>query len=308
MAPEPPILIDHLSKRLGRKVLAVDSLNLRIDEGQVVGLCGPNGAGKSVTLKILLGLVRPSAGRVLLFGEEVRPGCAALGKVGAMVDGPGFVPHLSGRDNLRQAAAMVARSRPKPDLDQALDLAGLGEAVDRPYRTYSHGMRYRLALAQALLGDPEVLVLDEPTTGLDPLHHREIRDAVNHAAKRGATVVLSSHLLAEVEDLCSHVAIMQSGRLVSSGAVSDLVRATDTLSLDVPADRRSRAKELLRSLPGVATVREVAEQLVVTGSGLRLGSLALALDERSITVTSARVGQSLEVMYLDGTSRAPASL
>jgi ABC-2 type transport system ATP-binding protein len=217
-----PIVIDRLTKRLGRGVVAVDGLDLVVQRGQIVGLAGPNGAGKSVTLKILLGLVRPTSGRVELFGERVHPGARMLGRVGALVDGPGFVPHLSGRENLRLAWRMTRGSEAEAGLDRALEIAGLGEAIDRPFKTYSHGMRYRLGLAQALLGAPELLLLDEPTTGLDPAHIREIREAIAGAAASGATVVFSSHLLSEVERICTHAAIMNGGRLIASGPVSEL--------------------------------------------------------------------------------------
>ena len=217
-----PILIEGLTKRLGGGVLAVDGLDLVVQRGQILGLAGPNGAGKSVTLKILLGLVRPSTGRVELFGERVHPGARALARVGALVDGPGFVPHLSGRENLRLAWRMTSASDRVAGIDRAIQIAGLGEAIDRPYKTYSHGMRYRLGLAQALLGTPELLLLDEPTTGLDPAHILEIRGVIESAAASGATVVFSSHLLSEVERICTHAAIMSGGRLIASGPVPEL--------------------------------------------------------------------------------------
>jgi ABC-2 type transport system ATP-binding protein len=217
-----PVVIDGLTKRLGRDVLAVDDLNLVVRRGQIVGLAGPNGAGKSVTLKILLGLVRPTSGRVELFGERVHPGAQVLGRVGALVDGPGFVPHLSGRENLLLASRMSAAPERELNLHTAIEIAGLGPAIDRPYKTYSHGMRYRLGLAQALLGAPELLLLDEPTTGLDPAHIREIREAIVRAAASGATIIFSSHLLSEVERICTHAAVMRAGRLIAHGSVSEL--------------------------------------------------------------------------------------
>jgi ABC-2 type transport system ATP-binding protein len=216
------VLIEGLSKRLGRGVLAVDDLSLVVRTGQVLGLAGPNGAGKSVTMKILLGLVRPSAGRVELFGEPARPGAPALARVGALVDGPGFVPHLSGLQNLR--LALRARSLRDPRyFERAVEIAGLGSAIERPFKTYSHGMRYRLGLAQALLGEPELLLLDEPTTGLDPAHVAEIRSAIAAAAERGATVLFSSHQLTEIERVCTHAAVMREGRLVAYGSVGELL-------------------------------------------------------------------------------------
>jgi ABC-2 type transport system ATP-binding protein len=232
MAPSPPpVLIEGLVKRLGRGVLAVDGLDLVVDTGQVLGLAGPNGAGKSVTLKILLGLVRPTAGRVELFGEPIRPGAEALGRVGALVDGPGFVPHMSGIENLRLAWRMTRRRQGEADFERAIAIAGLNGAIERPYRTYSHGMRYRLGLAQALLGAPELLLLDEPTTGLDPAHVLEVRQAIKAAAAQGATVVFCSHLLSEVEQVCTHAAVMRGGRLVASGSVAELVGDHGSLEL-----------------------------------------------------------------------------
>jgi ABC-2 type transport system ATP-binding protein len=216
------IRIEDLVKRLPRGVTAIAGLDLVVEPGQVLGLTGPNGCGKSMTLRVLLGLVRPTAGRVLLFGEPVRPGARVLGRVGALVDGPGFVPHLSGLENLRLAWRLTGRPAAEAQLDAALDVAGLGEAIDRPYRTYSHGMRYRLGLAQALLGTPDLLLLDEPTTGLDPAHVREVRAAIAGVAARGGTVLLSSHLLAEVEEVCTHAAFMREGRLVATGSVAAL--------------------------------------------------------------------------------------
>lgn len=229
-----PVKIEGLTKRLAGGVLAVDGLDLLVEQSQILGLAGPNGAGKSVTLKMMLGLVRPTEGRVELFGQPVHAGAQVLGRVGSLVDGPGFVPHLSGRENLRLAWRTMGRpedgqagsDRAIEDggggLEHAIDLTGLGAAIDRPFKTYSHGMRYRLGLAQALMGRPDLLLLDEPTSGLDPAHILETRAAISAAAAAGATVVFSSHLLSEVEGVCTHVAVMRAGRLVAQGTVSEL--------------------------------------------------------------------------------------
>ncbi|HEV3230019.1 MAG TPA: ABC transporter ATP-binding protein [Solirubrobacteraceae bacterium] len=297
MAPSPPpILIEGLTKRLGGGVLAVDGLDLVVNAGQILGLAGPNGAGKSVTLKIMLGLVRPTSGRVELFGEPVRPGSEVLGRVGVLVDGPGFVPHLSGLENLRLAWRMTRRPDSGAELERAIEIAGLGAAIDRRYRTYSHGMRYRLGLAQALLGAPDLLLLDEPTTGLDPAHIREVRDAIATAAVHGATVVFCSHLLSEVERICTHTAVVQRGRLVASGAVPELVGSAVDVQLDV--DDPDRACDVLADLATVASVTAGAGSVYVEGGSLRPADLLLVLDEASVQVYGFRRGRSLEDAYL----------
>jgi ABC-2 type transport system ATP-binding protein len=296
-------LVRGLTKRLRGGVVAVDSFDLTVEEGQVVGLAGPNGAGKSVTLKVLLGLVRPDAGRVELFGHSMRPGANVLARVGALVDGPGFVPHLSGLANLRLAWRMTGRPETEADLEQALEVARLGSAVNRKYRTYSHGMRYRLGLAQALLGRPDLLILDEPTTGLDPAHIREIRRAIVDAAAHGCTVLLSSHLLSEVEELCTHTAVMRRGRLVAFGPVADLVGVADVVALDVP--RPDDARRVVEGLPGIRQVTRATHgrpgdegPLVIEGAGLRPVELLVALADAGIEARGFRRGRTLEDAYL----------
>jgi ABC-2 type transport system ATP-binding protein len=293
----PAVQIEGLVKRLRGGVTAVDGLDLRVDEGHVVALLGPNGAGKSVTLRVLLGLVRPTAGRVRIFGEPVRPGARVLGRVGALVDGPGFVPHLSGLDNLRLAERLTHRSEEGTGLEGALKIAGLGEASRRPYSTYSHGMRYRLGLAQALLGHPDLLLLDEPVTGLDPAHVREVRDAIAAVAVAGRTVLLSSHHLTEIEHICTHAAVMQKGRLVASGSVADLVGSTRSVYLEV--DDRARAANELRRLPEAGRVIPDEIGVRVEGDQLRPMALFEALDAAGVRVRAFHQGRTLEEAYLE---------
>ena len=218
---ETPVAIEGLSKAFKGGVLAVDDVTFSVPPGIVLGLLGPNGAGKTTTMRMLMGLIRPTAGAMYVFGERITPGAPVLSRVGALVEGAGFLPHLTGRQNLDLYWRATGRSG-EPGFDEVLEIAGLGHAVDRKVRSYSQGMRQRLGIAQAMLGNPDVLMLDEPTNGLDPPQIREMRDVLRDYAATGRTVIVSSHLLAEVEMTCTHVVVMHRGRLVAQGEVGDL--------------------------------------------------------------------------------------
>jgi ABC-2 type transport system ATP-binding protein len=220
-----PLEIRGLTKAYRNGELAVDDLSFRVERGQVLGLLGPNGAGKTTTMRMMMGLIQPDAGEVRIFGDRVTPGAPVLSRLGSFVEGPGFLPHLSGRDNIELYWAATGRPTADARFDDALEIAGLGKALERAVRTYSQGMRQRLAIAQAMLGLPDLLVLDEPTNGLDPPQIREMREVLKRYARDGRTVIVSSHLLAEVEQTCSHVVVMHRGRLVSAGPVSALLGA-----------------------------------------------------------------------------------
>ena len=220
-----PVAIQGLVKEYDDGYRAVNDVSFRVEQGQIVGLLGPNGAGKTTTLRVLMGLIRPTSGTVRVFGELVEAGAPVLSRIGAFIEGPGLLPHLSGRDNLHLFWAATGRPAHDAEFDTALEIAGLGESVDRRVKTFSHGMRQRLAIAQAMLGLPEVLVLDEPTNGLDPLQIAEMREVLRRYAATGRTVVISSHLLAEVEQTCSHVVVMHKGRLVAVGSVAEIAGA-----------------------------------------------------------------------------------
>jgi ABC-2 type transport system ATP-binding protein len=227
LPPDPelasvPVLVSDLHKVYSDGYRAVDGVSFRVEPGQVLGLLGPNGAGKTTTLRVLMGLILPTAGSVRVFGEQVVPGAAVLARLGAFVEGPGFLPHLTGADNLRLYWAASGRPAEQAGLDTVLEIAGLGPSIDRKVKTYSHGMKQRLALAQSMLGLPEVLILDEPTNGLDPPQIAEMRLVLAGYAATGRTVILSSHLLAEVEQTCSHVVVMHRGRLVAAGSVAEV--------------------------------------------------------------------------------------
>jgi len=237
-----PVAITDLVKEYADGYRAVDGVTFRVERGQVVGLLGPNGAGKTTTLRVLVGLITPTSGVIHVFGEPVSPGAAVLVRIGAFIEGPGFLPHLSGRENLRLFWAATGRPGAEAEFDTALEIAGLDASVDRRVRTYSHGMRQRLGIAQAMLGLPEVLVLDEPTNGLDPPQIAEMREVLQRYAATGRTVVVSSHLLAEVEQTCTHVVVMHRGKLVAAGSVTDIAGVGGVqLAVDDPL----RAAEVL---------------------------------------------------------------
>ncbi|MER6092109.1 alpha/beta fold hydrolase [Streptomyces bluensis] len=233
-----PLQITGLSKRYAGSTdrYAVRDLSFRVEKGQVLGLLGPNGAGKTTTLRMLMGLIKPDGGEIRVFGHAIRPGAPVLSRVGAFVEGAGFLPHLSGRENLELYWQATGRPPEDAHLDEALEIAGLGDALARAVRTYSQGMRQRLAIAQAMLGLPDLLILDEPTNGLDPPQIREMREVMIRYAAGGRTVIVSSHLLAEVEQSCTHLVVMDRGRLVQAGPVGEIIGAGDTLLVGLAAD------------------------------------------------------------------------
>jgi ABC-type multidrug transport system ATPase subunit len=251
-----PVATAGLTKRF-RHQTAVDHIDLQVPSGAVYGFLGPNGSGKTTTIRMLLGLISPSSGEISLLGKAMPAATdEVLRRVGALVEGPAFHPYLSGRANLarldaadRHSDVRTARTR----IDRALDRVGLLAAAEKRYRAYSLGMRQRLAIANALLMPRDLLILDEPTNGLDPQGTREVRHLIGDLASDGATVLVSSHLLAEVDQMCSHVGVMFEGKLVAQGPIAEM-HASSVQSVRVDTDRAEDAGRVLTEL-GLAEVK-----------------------------------------------------
>ncbi|MFF1301622.1 CocE/NonD family hydrolase [Streptomyces sp. NPDC058307] len=305
-APEPeltevPLQITDLSKRYARSAdrYAVRDLSFRVEKGQVLGLLGPNGAGKTTTLRMLMGLIRPDGGEVRVFGHAIAPGAPVLSRVGAFVEGAGFLPHLSGRENLELYWRATGRPAEDAHLDEALEIAGLGDALSRAVRTYSQGMRQRLAIAQAMLGMPDLLILDEPTNGLDPPQIREMREVMIRYAAAGRTVIVSSHLLSEVEQSCTHLVVMDHGKLVQAGPVGEIIGSGDTLLVGTAVPVEEPVAEKVAALPGVASAVTTDDGLLVRldadGSAARLVAELVRLE---VPVESVGPHRRLEDAFL----------
>ncbi len=220
---DTPLACVGLTKQFKGGVRAVHDASFQVPRGAVVGLLGPNGAGKTTTMRMVMGLINPTEGDAFVFGEKSYPGAPTLAHIGTFIEGPGFLPHLSGRRNLELYWRASGRAGQDPRFDDVLDISGLGTAIDRKVRTYSQGMRQRLGIAQAMLGMPDLLLLDEPTNGLDPPQIREMREVLRSYAADGRTVVISSHLLSEVEQTCTDVVVMHQGTVIAQGSVAELL-------------------------------------------------------------------------------------
>ena len=289
---------NELSKRYGR-VTAVDRLSLRVPRGHVFGLLGPNGSGKTTAMSMLLGLVRPTAGSFRLFGAS-QPHREALRRIGAIIETPSFYPYLSGRQNLEYFQGVSGKGD-RQELDGLLDKVGLLQRSNDRYQTYSLGMKQRLGIAYALLGDPELLFLDEPTNGMDPAGMAEIRDIIKQLGSEGRTILLSSHLLHEVELVCDSVAILAKGRLIAQGNVEDLVHPREQVQLRTTGNEQ--AHQILTSLAWVQGAVVENGHLVVTAPVERSWELTAALSRSQVYVTEMWPLQiSLEEYFLDVTA------
>ncbi|MDX6450134.1 MAG: type transport system ATP-binding protein [Gaiellaceae bacterium] len=277
MSDAPPVAARGLVKRYG-DITAVAGVDLTVERGDVFGYLGPNGAGKTTSLRMLLGLIRPTEGSAQLFGRDpLEVGARALDGVAGFVEGPRFYPYLSGRKNLRLLGDFDG-GVPAARIDEVLDVVDLRDRGKDRVGGYSHGMKQRLGIAASLLREPQLLLLDEPTTGLDPAGMRDMRELVKRLASEGITILLSSHILAEVEELCNRVAIIRSGRIIYEGFLADLLQsAAGGYRLKATDPERARAVLLARGVESVALVE---------------GELRFQADEATVEAVSVSLGQA----------------
>ncbi|HEX6349579.1 MAG TPA: ABC transporter ATP-binding protein [Candidatus Dormibacteraeota bacterium] len=293
---DPQLVVEtrDLSKRYGSTVLAVDQLNLKVHRGEVYGFLGPNGAGKTTTLRMLLGLIRPTAGTATVAGRA--PGDpAGMARIGAIVETPAFYPYLSGWDNLKVIAdyAGVPDSR----LGDALEQVELTPRAKTKFSTYSMGMKQRLGVAAALIKEPELLILDEPTNGLDPQGMIDMRKLIVELGKGDRTVLVSSHLLGEVEQMCTRIGVIQKGRLVAEGTIDELRGAA---TLTVRAAPVPQAQEILTRMLGATAVSQGDGVFSLHVDAARAAEINRALVTGGVEVSELVAGQrSLEDVFIE---------
>jgi len=286
----------QLTKRF-RNFTAVHSLNLTIRRGDIYGFLGPNGAGKSTTIRMMLGLIKPTAGEVKIFNTGLSANRnKALGKIGALVEKPSFYNYLTARQNLQILATLINLSG-KRDIDRVLEIAALSDRADDKVKTYSQGMKQRLGIAQALLGHPELIILDEPTSGLDPHGMKEIRKLIIQLANQGLTIFLSSHLLHEIEQICNKMAIINKGKLTVQGDVETLMNSEIELVV-IKIDRSDEAAKLLKTHQSVQIVDVSPNELKINVRVNEIPQLNKLLVTAGFDVFTIQPRRSLEDYFL----------
>jgi len=294
--------VTGLSKIFG-KIEALKNLNLELRRGEVFGFLGPNGAGKSTTVGMILGLIAPTAGSIELFGVKQNGNrWAALRRIGAIVEEPAFYPYLSGWDNLQVLAESIG-GIPKSKITEVLELVNLLDRAADQYGHYSMGMKQRLGIASTLLRDPELIILDEPTNGLDPAGTKEIRDLIPKLAHESRAIMLCSHLLHEVELVCSKVAIIKQGVVIANAPIKELLSQGNRLQIRV--DKMEQAIAVLNTLPWVKSVKREDEYLVIDVPRERSADINLALAEKGLFASELiNSTSSLESVFLQLTGGA----
>jgi ABC-2 type transport system ATP-binding protein len=291
-----------LSKSFG-KLEAVKNLNIELRRGEVFGFLGPNGAGKSTTVGMILGLITPTAGSIELFGvKQDGHHWAALRRIGAIIEEPSFYPYLSGRDNLQVLAKSIG-DIPEKKITEVLDRVGLLDRAKDQYGHYSMGMKQRLGIASTLLRDPELIILDEPTNGLDPAGTKEIRDLIPSLAHESRAILLCSHLLHEVEMVCSHVAIVKRGSVIADAPIKELLSQGNVLQVKV--NNFDKAMAILKNLTWIKSVKIEGDYLEVDLPPNRSAEVNQALVEKGIMVSElVNHTMSLESVFLQLTGGA----
>ncbi len=315
MSEQAPVALRGLTKKYGR-ITAVDDVSLTVNEGDVYGYLGPNGAGKTTSLRMMLGLITPTAGEARVFGKDPQRSVEALAEVAGFVEAPRFYPYLDGITNLRLVAALDGNSA-ETRIAEALDLVELSDRAGDKVGGYSHGMRQRLGIAGALIRSPKLLLLDEPTTGLDPGGMRDMRALIGRLSAEGMTVMLSSHLLAEVEELCNRVAIVRSGRIVYEGELDEMRAAAgltirlrtsdDEVALRVLAGRRGISDVVRHGTAPIqfraadeTAIGELSRALADSGALiLELAPSAATLEDLFFELTEGEGGAAAEAKRLD---------
>lgn len=291
----------HLTKSFGTRK-AVDNLSLEIPEGSVFGFLGPNGSGKSTTIRMMTALITPDEGEVFIQGKSVQDlRNQALEKVGTLIEKPDFYKHLSGKTNLEMLTRMDGIDF--SGIQPVLERTGLSARGNDKVKTFSQGMKQRLGIAQALLSNPKLLILDEPTNGLDPQGMKEVRDLISELSSEGITIFISSHLLDEVQKICSHVAMISLGKLITTGKVSDLLSDSGYIIVEVTIDQPEKAKIILKNQEWIGSCEMVGEKVKVSLSKDRQSELVQLLVQNDILVSAVVPRTSLEDLYLSKVGR-----
>lgn len=300
--PKVILSVKNLSKSFGKRK-AVDSLSFEIRAGEIFGFLGPNGAGKSTAIRAMLSLINPDSGDIEIFGKSIRKyRNSALQEVGALVERPDFYEYLSAYKNLSLLAAMDKVSKER--ILEVLEIVGLADRAKDKVRAFSQGMKQRLGIAQALLSKPKLLILDEPTNGLDPRGMKEVRDLILKLAEEGITILLSSHLLHEIEQICTTMAIINLGKLIKIGSVHDLLNESDTFITEITAEPVVKAKTTLESLEYVSNVVESSGTLKVRIANKDLSQLTRDLVNANVDVSAIIPRTSLEDYFLSLTDES----
>lgn len=302
MAQDAPVIrTTGLTKAFGSNV-AVDGLTMEVRRGKVYGLLGPNGSGKTTTMAMILGLLRPTSGTFRLFDSDA-PHTASLRRIGAVIESPALYPYMTARENLTYFQRIVGRRSPN-EVESLLDLVGLAHRADSKFRTYSLGMKQRLSIAYALIGDPEIICLDEPTNGLDPEGIIEVRQLIRNLGDGRRTVLLSSHLLHEVEQVCDSVTILAKGRLIAQGDVAELVSQNRKEQIRVNTTDNVVAQDFLRAIPWIESVEVQPDAILLTTPLENAGRVTASLAGNGVYITEMTPVQvSLEEYFLEVTQQ-----